>query len=325
MTVMSGFPRRIPRSVARSEVLVRFPVGGGVSLSALANWQSEPKSAPTVLVVHGLTGNARSGYSYGMAEKAIAAGMNAVRLNLRGCGDGEDTNPEIYHAGVSPDLAEVLSGLRKSGHREIYIVGFSLGGNVALKLAGELGDEARELTAGIVAISAPIDLAAASDSLGIGRMNGFYQYVFLRDLRRRVKVKHRIHPERIPIDKIDAVRTLRDFDNEFTAPLAGYGDADNYYAQASASPHLSSVRVPTLLIHARDDTFVPFASFDEKLIAENPQLVFLPTEFGGHAGFIGTSRRSPSFGSPSSNSSGDRGVFWAENRALQFFRALASL
>jgi len=317
MTVMSGFPRPTPRAVSRSEVLVRFPVGEGVTLSALANWQAEPTSVPTVLIVHGLTGNARSGYAYGMAEKVVAAGLNAVRLNLRGCGDGEYTNPEIYHAGVSPDLAAVLEGLRKSGHRELYVVGFSLGGNVALKLAGELEGAARELMAGIVAISAPIDLAAACDSLREGRMNGFYQYMFLRNLRTRVRVKHRLHPERIPIDRIDVVKTLRDFDNEFTAPLAGYGNADNYYARASALPQLADVRVPSLLIHARDDTFVPFASYESPEIAKNPSLAFLPTDYGGHAGFIG-SRAS------ARRASEDRGVFWAENRALQFFRAVAS-
>ena len=318
MTVMSSFPRLVPRSVARSEELIRFPVDGSVSLSALANWQNEPTARPLVVIVHGLTGHARSGYSYGMAEKVLAAGMNSVRLNLRGCGDGEYANPEIYHAGVSPDLRAVLEELRKSGHSEIYVVGFSLGGNVALKLAGELCEDAAQLIAGIVAISAPIDLAAACDSLRLGRMNRFYQYMFLRNLRSRVKIKHRLHPERIPIDKIDVVRTLRDFDNEFTAPLAGYGHADNYYSKASALTELATVRIPSLLIHARDDTFVPFASFERAEIEENPQLVFLPCDHGGHAGFIGSrasAKRSPE----------DRGVFWAENRAIAFFRALAAL
>lgn len=317
MTLMSGFPRPTPRVVSRSEVLMRFPVGEGVTLSALANWQDRPSTKPTVVIVHGLTGNARSGYACGTAEKVLAAGMNAVRLNLRGCGDGEYSNPEIYHAGVSPDLACVLEELQRCGHRELYVIGFSLGGNVALKLAGERGEAARELVAGIVAISAPIDLAAACDSLRVGRMNGFYQYMFLRNLRKRVKVKHRLHPERIPIDRIDEVRTLRDFDNEFTAPLAGFGNADNYYAEASALPQLGSIRVPALLIHARDDTFVPCSSYEAPVLAENPQLAFLPTDHGGHAGFIGSAgaARTPST---------DRGVFWAENRAVEFVRALAS-
>ncbi|MFT5287779.1 MAG: putative alpha/beta-fold hydrolase [Planctomycetota bacterium] len=317
MTVWSGFPRRVPTAVAREERIVSFSIGDGVSLSALANWQSEPTTKPTVLIVHGLTGDARCGYSYGLAEKALAKGMNAVRLNLRGCGDNEETNAEIYHAGVSPDLRHVLENLKADGHREIYVVGMSLGGNVALKLAGELGDTASDLMRGVVAISPPIDLAASCDSLRSGGMNALYQYFFLRNLRRRVRLKHQFHPDRIPVEDIDEARTLWDFDDVFTSRLAGFGNADNYYAQASSLPLLGAIRLPTLLIHSRDDTFVPFASFETPLIHENPNLTLLATDAGGHGGFIG---RKPSKTLSRSDSDG----FWAENRALQFFESIAA-
>jgi predicted alpha/beta-fold hydrolase len=317
MTVAGGLPRPVPRSVARAETTVRLRVAEDVELTALANLHGAPGERPTVLVVHGLTGHARVGYSYGTAEKALAAGFDAVRLNLRGCGESEEASPEIYHAGVSGDLREVLLRLREEGHDRVFVVGFSLGGNVALKLAGELGEEARGLTAGIVAISPPIDLAACCDTLNEGPMNRFYQAVFLRDLRRRLKRKHRRHPERLPIDGLEEVRTLREFDDRFTAPLGGFGDADTYYARASAGPLLGRIRVPTLLIHARDDTFVPFSDFEVPAIAANPFLELLAPEHGGHTGFI--ARRRTSAGSRR-----DRGRFWAENRAIQFCGELAS-
>lgn len=319
MTIAGAAPRRVPRNVVQGEELRRFQVEDDVFLSARCNWLENREERTTVVIVHGLTGDARSSYAYGTAEKALAAGMNAVRLDLRGCGESEAASPTIYHAGVSADLGAVVRELRgRDGLERLCVVGFSLGGNVALKLAGELGPRAAEWLAGIVSISAPIDLALCSDELDRRGLNRVYQRCFLRDLSAKLAHKHAAHPQRFPIDGLARVRSMREFDDRFTGPLGGFGDAATYYARCSSLPLLSNVAVPTLLVHARDDCFVPFASYVTAGLEAHPWIRLLAPAHGGHNAFLAR-------GSGEARGAGgwrERGRFWAENRAIQFAAAL---
>ncbi len=312
-TIAGGLGRPKPGAVARTEELTKFRIDDEVSLSALCNWQPERKTRTTVLSIHGLTGDARSSYMYGVAEKTLAVGMSSVRLNLRGCGDSEEASPTIYNSGVSDDVRAVLRELGGSGFERVVIVGFSMGGNIALKLAGELGAGAGNLL-GLTAISPPIDLARCSDALDATAINRFYQRTFMRDLRRKLRHKHVHHPERFPIDGLDEVRSLREFDDRFTGPLGGYGDAAGYYEQCSAARFLSRVAVPALIVQARDDSFIPFEPFEDEAVSANAGIHLLATDRGGHNGFVAT--RPDRSGVPSGWH--ERGRFWAENRAVQF-------
>jgi predicted alpha/beta-fold hydrolase len=305
-----GLARRRPMPVEADEEVRTFRVEDGIELTALCNWLPEPRGRRTLVAVHGLTGDARSGYMVGLAQEAARAGRNTVRVNLRGAGESEEASPSIYNAGVSGDLLAVLRALAEEGFERVTAVGFSLGGNVALKLAGELGSELAELVDGLVAISAPIDLSRCADELDRTPMNRLYQRVFLRDLRAKLRRLHARLPERFPVEGLDAARSMREFDDRFTAPLGGYGDAATYYERCSAARLLRDVAVPALLVQARDDSFIPFDSFEDGAVAANARLRVLATDRGGHNAFYGARRR------------GERSRFWAEGRAVDFAAAL---
>jgi len=245
-----------------------------------------------VVLVHGLEGSSQSGYMKSMAQAVLAAGFAAHRVNMRSCGGTEALCPTTYHSGLTSDVLFVLRQLARQGPAPVFLVGYSLGGNVALKLAGELGEEAPALLAGICAVSTPIDLAGCARCLE-APVNRIYEQRFLRKLKRRIRVKHRYLPERYPLDGLDGLKSIREFDERFTAPGFGFRNAAHYYETQSASRFLSRIRIPVLLLQARDDPVIPFEVFEEPALRENPHLELLAVEHGGHLGFL--SRRRPRF------------------------------
>ena len=253
-----------------------------------------PSPAPLwqVVLVHGLEGSSQSGYMKSMAQAALVAGFAAHRFNMRSCGGTEALCPTTYHSGLTGDLLFVLRQLAQQGPAPIFLVGYSLGGNVALKLAGEQGEEAPALLAGVCAVSTPIDLAGCARCLE-APVNRIYEQRFLRKLKRRIRVKHRYLPERYPLDGLNGLASIREFDERFTAPGFGFRDAAHYYETQSAGRFLDRVRIPVLLIQARDDPVIPFDIFEHPVFRQNPHLQLLAVERGGHLGFL--SRRRPRF------------------------------
>jgi hypothetical protein len=196
----------------------------------------------------------------------------------------------LYHSGQTGDLLGVIRGLKAEA--PIFLAGFSLGGNVVLKLAGELGENAKELFAGIAAVSPPMDLAASVKRLD-RRSNFLYSRRFLRHLRQRIRVKEKLTPGLFQLSDLDRVKNIHDFDDRFTAPAFGFGTADNYYATQSSSQFLDRIRVPTLIIQAQDDPMVPFEIFQHPAFSRNPHLRLLAPKQGGHLGFL--SKTKPRF------------------------------
>jgi predicted alpha/beta-fold hydrolase len=285
-----------------------FEVAPGVRVLAHCRWQADRRAHPTLVVMHGLEGSSDSAPVRGTAHKAYHAGFNTLRLNLRTCGDTLHLTPTLYHSGLTGDLRAVVCELiARDGLTDIFLGGFSLSGNMTLKLAGDEGAQLpRELRA-IFAVSPAVDLAACVIEIE-RRSNWLYQQHFVMNLRRRLRAAHKLYPERYDPRGIRAVRTIRDFDTRYTAPAGGYRDVDDYYARASALPRIADIRRPALVIHAQDDPFVPYASFRDAAFAANPYIVLLTPPHGGHVGFIAAAREAHA----------DR--FWAEHRIVEFCR-----
>ena len=257
-------------------------------------YSQSPHDAPRAqfVLVHGLEGSHEAGYKRSMAQHALEAGLSVHRFNKRSCGGTEDLAPSNYHAGQTSDLLHVLRELARASAAPIFLGGFSLGGNVSLKLAGELGPAAKELLAGVIAVSTPIDLAACVKRLE-QRANLLYAQRFLRRLKERIRTRARQHPSLYDVSRLDEVRTVYDFDNLYTARFFGFGTADNYYATQSSRNFLAGVAVPTLIVQAVDDPLIPFAVYSHPAFAANPNLRLLAVPHGGHLGFI--SRGEPRF------------------------------
>ncbi len=301
--------RFVARHRASQERL--FEVEPGIRILAHCRWQHDKESRPTVLLVHGLEGSSVSAYMLGTARKAFRAGFNVVRMNVRNCGDTEHLTPTLYHSGMSGDVLSVVRELAERDRlKQIFLAGFSLGGNLVLKLAGEAGDEVPEEIAGVAAVSPSIDLTACADAIE-RPSNSLYRWSFVRALRRRVRRKAERFPHLYDATNVRHVRSVREFDELYTAPHAGFRDAADYYERSSALQFIERICIPTLILHAQDDPFIPFESFTHPAIANNPNLILLAPRAGGHVAFV--SRR---------RSGEDR--FWAENRVVEFFALVQS-
>ena len=258
----------------------------------------------TIVLLHGLAGSSDSGYMLGIAEKAWLAGFNVVRLNQRNCGGTERLTQTLYHSGLSGDIRSVIFELIESDQLpEIFAVGFSMGGNLVLKMAGELADTAPSQIRGFVAVAPALDLAACADALGESR-NFVYQRHFVRGLKRRMRLKTGLFPDIFPVDGMRNIRSVREFDELITARFCGFAGADDYYERSSALRLIKQIRKPCLILTSHDDPFVPISSFANPVISENPRIELVVTKHGGHCAFI-------------SNEPGDA-RFWAENRVVEF-------
>ncbi len=209
------------------------------------------------------------------------------RLNLRTCGGTEGLCETGYHSGLTSDTRAIAERIRARDRSPIFLAGFSLGGNVALKLAGELGET--DLLAGVVAVSTPIDLTTCVRTLD-KPSNRLYARRFLSRLRARVKIKSKLSPHLYNVAGLGDVHTIWQFDDQFTAPVFGFGSAANYYATQSSANFLNNIRIPSLVIVAKDDPLVPFEVYGHAAFQTNPALELLATDHGGHLGFLSSRR-----------------------------------
>jgi uncharacterized protein len=254
--------------------------------------EHQPQGEPVgqILFLHGLEGSGEAGYIQSFAQDALLQGFGVHRSNMRTCGGTESLSSTMYHSGLTSDTLFILQQLQERQLGPLFVVGFSLGGNVALKLAGELKENT--LIQGVCAVSTPIDLAACVRALD-KPSNRIYAQRFLGRLKERIRNKARVSPHLYSADGLDAVTGIWEFDDRYTGPLFGFGNAENYYRTQSAQRFLDEIRVPALVVIAKDDPIVPFAVYNHPAFRTNPHLELLAVEHGGHLGFI--SRRKPRF------------------------------
>jgi uncharacterized protein len=283
-TIGSAF---VPRRFALGEGEERlFRVDAQTQLKGMCHWQAgKGRELPVIVIVHGLEGSCDSNYVRGIAEKAVARGFHAVRMNQRNCGGTERLTPTLYNSGLSGDYLTVLMELIDEGFQQIFFAGYSMGGNLVAKMAGELGESAPKELKGVAGVCPALDLSACADALERWE-NYLYQRHFVSGLMGRYQRKRELFPERYSRNGFGAIRTVREFDDAITAPYFGYKDAEEYYEAAGAKKVIGEVAVPMLVITAQDDPFVPFVSFLAARVAENPRVEFVSPEHGGHCGFI---------------------------------------
>ncbi|MFY9562274.1 MAG: alpha/beta fold hydrolase [Terriglobales bacterium] len=282
-------------------------VAPGVQVLCQCHWQADRTKPLTVIIVHGLEGSGESQYVVGITEKALAAGMNVIRYNQRNCGGTESLAPVLYHSGLSNDIAAVARDVMERDRISHFaLVGFSMGGNLVLKLAGEWGSQGPPQFRAVATCCPAMDLAASADALH-DPANRLYELYFLFNLRRRMIRKAGLFPGHFDVERMRGMRSLRDFDHQITAYYCGFTGADDYYARASASNVVEKIAVPALIVHAANDPFIRILPETRRKISSNPNITFIETEDGGHCAFIG------------SRNGLDDG-FWAESQIVNFLR-----
>ena len=237
-------------------------------------------------MVHGLEGSSNAGYMRSMAQLLLEHGYTAHRTNMRSCGGTESLAKSMYHAGLTSDTLALLRVIRSESSAPIFLTGFSLGGNVALKLAGELGPEGASLLAGVCAVSTPIDLGASVKKMS-RRENRLYESRFLSRLKERIRKRAESMPGHYDLSALDGANTVYDFDDKVTAQHFGFGSADNYYGTQSSIHYLDRIQMPVLLVQAKDDPMIPFELFED---IRNPLVQLIAPDHGGHLGFIARSK-----------------------------------
>ncbi len=293
------FPR-LPAPVDRY-----FDVAADARVLAHCHWQDTPASHPTIIVLHGLEGSSAAHYMRGIADKAWAVGWNVVRLNQRNCGHTEHLSRGLYHSGLTQDPHVVMQELiERDGITAVVVAGYSLGGNLAIKLAGDLGDAVPFALKAVCAVSPTLDLASCVDALE-RRANIVYQWNFVRQLKARMRRKATAFPGDFSLDALGRVWTVRRFDELYTAPHHGFLDAADYYHRASARRVVDRIRVPTLILAAEDDPFVPPAPFRSAEMTENSNVTAVVTPHGGHCAYL-------------ERATDDYDGYWAEREILRF-------
>jgi predicted alpha/beta-fold hydrolase len=265
-------------------------------------------TSPLVVLFHGLEGSSASSYAHSLMHATGKLGWRGIVVHFRGCGGAANRLPRAYHSGDSVELDWMLRRLRAEHAGPLYAAGVSLGGNVLLKWLGEQGAAAAPIVARAAAVSAPLDLAAAGDALGRG-FNLAYTHTFLWTLKRKSLAKLAHHPELYDAALVRRARTLRAFDDAVTAPLHGFVDADDYWKRSSSKPWLANIAVPTLILNARNDPFLPEGSLPSVHEVSPSVTLEFPAE-GGHVAFVS--------GAFPGNLS------WLPQRLLAFFQGPAS-
>jgi len=303
-TIASFFlPRRIALPPGERRLIEVEP---GVQVLCHCHWQKDRETALTVIVVHGLEGSSESQYMLGVAAKGLVAGMNVVRMNQRNCGGTDDLSPTLYHSGRSQDIAAVAQNLIDHDRISRFaLAGFSMGGNLVLKLAGEWGSAGPPQFRAVAAVCPSMNLAASADALHLPA-NRLYEYYFMWQLRRRLMAKARLFPGIFDTSRLRGVTTLRDFDDKITAYYCGFEGASDYYQRSAAANVVDRIAVPALIVHAANDPFIRILPKTRQKILSNPNIRFIETEDGGHCSFL-------------SAADGDDGR-WAETQVVEFLR-----
>lgn len=306
MTVFCWAARRDFTLPAPDERLLQ--VTADTRVLAHCYWQPERAARPTIIALHGLEGSSSAHYMLGIAEKALRAGFNAVLLNQRNCGGTEHLGPGLYHSGLIDDVALLIRQLAETdGITRVFVCGYSLGGNLALRLAGTHPPAQLPTLEGVCAVSPVLDLEACVRALE-RRSNFIYQWNFVRNLKNRMRRKQAHHPDAFDLSRLDAIRTVRQFDAVYTAPYFGFASAEDYYYRAAALRVVDRIQVPALIITAEDDPFVPAESFRDPALRDNPHVTLVIARHGGHCGFL-ADRSGP-----------DDDGYWAERKIVDFAR-----
>jgi uncharacterized protein len=305
-TLVGNFlPRRNELPPAEERM---FHVEHNVQVMCHCHWQAGREQATTLIIVHGLEGSSESGYVIGTGSKAWRAGMNVVRMNMRNCGGTERLGPSLYNSSMSADVGAVARALiEQDGLQKLALAGFSMGGNLVLKLLGEWGASAPSQVKAAVGISPAMDLAASADALH-HRANRIYEMKFLWSLRRRIQRKAALYPKRFETRYLRGIRSLRDFDDQITARYCGFLDAQDYYTRAASTQVLEHIAVPTLVLHANDDPFIRVLPGTREKLLGNPNITYVETERGGHCAFL-------------AQANGYDGR-WAERQAIAFIQRI---
>jgi predicted alpha/beta-fold hydrolase len=303
-TLASFFlPRRIDLPAAERRLIEVEP---GISVLCHCHWQRNRK-ALTLIVLHGLEGSSESQYMMGIARNGLAAGMNVVRMNQRNCGGMDHCAPTLYNSSRSADVAAVACHLvQRDGIPGFVLIGFSMGGNLVLKLAGEWGRDAPAEFRGAAAVCPAANLAAGADALH-EPANRIYEYYFLLQLFRRFRLKVRLFPNDFDVSRLRGIKTLRDFDERITAFYCGFAGADDYYDRAAASHVIDRIARPTLVIHAANDPFVRILPETREKLLSNPNITYVETDDGGHCSFVGERDSDPTYDGR-----------WAEREVVNF-------
>jgi hypothetical protein len=277
------------------------------SILCHSHWQSEPLRASrlTVVLVHGLEGSSDSRYMRGIAAHAFAAGMNVIRMNMRNCGGTDALTPTLYHSGRSADVGAVVRHFtERFGLERVALVGYSMGGNLVLKLSGEWA--ARPPLVAVATVCPVIDLALSADALH-EPANRIYERRFIRSLMHRFHRKASLFPQLYNQRNIGPVRSIREFDQKIVAPYCGFRDADDYYYRAASARVIDRIAVPTLVLSAKDDPFIRLFAATRAILNANRNIYFVETDNGGHCAFL--ARRS------------NAGIHWAEATVVRFMQA----
>lgn len=277
-------PRRFPLLPPAEERY--FDVAPEARVLAHCHWQPDYRAHPTVLLLHGLEGSSSAHYVAGMAEKAWARGFNVVRLNQRNCGGTEHLSRGLYHSGLTADPRFVLTELRdKDGLRAFGVAGYSLGGNLTMKLAGELGASELPEVRAFCAVSPVLELESCVRAIERPE-NRPYEWNFCRNLHSRMRRKARAFPDAFDLQGLWKIWSIRAFDERYTAPHHGFDGASDYYRRASAMRVVDRIERPALVLSAADDPFVPADIFAGAPLRDNPHVTTVITPYGGHCAFV---------------------------------------
>ena len=308
-TIIGNYLRRPPFHGETVAEEVEVDPNDGSRVICHSNWQPQPERAQrlTVILVHGLEGSSESRYIRGIASRAWDAGCNVVRMNMRNCGDTDHLTSTLYHSGLSNDVGAVIRHYTSQFNLErVALVGYSMGGNLVLKLAGEWGSEPP--LCAVATVCPAIDLAAGADALH-EPANRVYEWHFLRGLMRRYRRKVALYPEVYGNDGVGPIRSLREFDDKIVAPHCGFRDADDYYYRAASARVVDKIAVPTLILRAVDDPFVKMTPETRAKLLANPNVLLVETPHGGHCAYL----------------SRDRGedIHWAEASIIRYLVRVA--
>jgi predicted alpha/beta-fold hydrolase len=255
-----------------------------------------------VLISHGLEGNSRRAYVNGMALHFYKNGYDVLAWNYRGCSEEMNRQLRFYHSGATDDLDHVVTHCASLPYDEIYLIGFSLGGNLTLKYLGEKRNDMVRKIKKAVTFSVPLNLHASC--IEISRpSNWIYSQRFLRSLKKKITEKATSYPQQLDVARLASIKTLLEFDDQFTAPLHGFRDAVDYYTRCSSIHFLKFIQLPTLIVNAWNDPFLSKECFPVNELKSHPKIILEPTAEGGHCGFASFKQN---------------GVYWSEERALNF-------
>jgi predicted alpha/beta-fold hydrolase len=303
-TIVGNFlPRPAFRLSSIAETVEVDPADGSRVLCH-CHWQPEPVRAKrlTLVLVHGLEGSSDSRYIQGVTVRAWDAGCNVVRMNMRNCGGTDSLTPTLYHSGLTSDVAEVV---RHYGERfdleRVALVGYSMGGNLVLKLAGEWGNQPPLFA--VAAVCPAIDLAPGADALH-EPANRAYEWRFLVGLMKRLRRKAKLFPGIYQTNGIGPVRSIREFDDKIVSRYWNFRNADDYYYRAASARVVEKIAVPTLILHAMDDPFIRLLAETRAKLIANPHITFVETRHGGHCAYL-------------SNDPGNE-IHWAEAAVIRF-------